>query len=84
MPQDANAFIWIDLEMSGLDPQADVILEIATIVTDVNLQTVAEGPVIAVHQPDGSPWNSCANTSPRQRLPSAATAFARTAVSSRV
>jgi oligoribonuclease len=44
--------IWIDLEMTGLDTQADHIIEIATIVTDGSLRIVAEGPVLAVHQPD--------------------------------
>ena len=42
--------IWIDLEMTGLDPAADRIIEIATIVTDADLNEVAEGPVIAVRQ----------------------------------
>ena len=44
--------IWIDLEMTGLDTQSDRIIEIATIVTDSSLRTVAEGPVIAIHQDD--------------------------------
>jgi oligoribonuclease len=44
--------IWIDLEMTGLDPEVDTIIEIATIVTDANLNTLAEGPVLAVHQSD--------------------------------
>lgn len=52
MPQDHNALIWIDLEMTGLDTQSDFILEIATIVTDADLNILAEGPVLAVHQPD--------------------------------
>jgi oligoribonuclease len=43
--------VWIDLEMTGLDPQHDSILEIATLVTDVDLQVVAEGPEIAIHHP---------------------------------
>ncbi|MEW8381866.1 MAG: oligoribonuclease [Candidatus Thiodiazotropha taylori] len=50
MPVDASNLIWIDLEMTGLDTQQDEIIEIATIVTDVNLNILAEGPVIAVHQ----------------------------------
>lgn len=44
--------IWVDLEMTGLDPDQDVVIEIATIVTDTNLNTLAEGPVIAIHQSD--------------------------------
>lgn len=44
--------IWIDLEMTGLDPEAHRIIEIATIVTDSNLNVIAEGPVLAVHQPE--------------------------------
>jgi oligoribonuclease len=44
--------IWIDLEMTGLDPEKDVILEIATVVTDKLLAVLAEGPVIAIHQAD--------------------------------
>lgn len=43
-----NNLIWIDLEMTGLDPETDVILEIATIVTDANLNILAEGPSIAI------------------------------------
>jgi oligoribonuclease len=42
--------IWIDLEMTGLSPETDRIIEIATIVTDKHLHVLAEGPVIAVHQ----------------------------------
>ncbi len=44
--------IWIDLEMTGLVPETDVIIEIATIVTDADLNMIAEGPTIAVHQSD--------------------------------
>jgi oligoribonuclease len=44
--------IWVDMEMTGLDPDKDVVIEIASIVTDSNLQTLAEGPVIALHQSD--------------------------------
>jgi oligoribonuclease len=51
MPVDASNLIWIDLEMTGLDTQLDEIIEIATIVTDANLTLLAEGPVIAIHQP---------------------------------
>jgi oligoribonuclease len=48
----ADNLIWIDLEMTGLDTQSDHIIEIATIVTDGQLHVVAEGPVLAIHQPD--------------------------------
>ncbi|MCV9878265.1 oligoribonuclease [Brenneria izbisi] len=48
---DENNLIWIDLEMTGLDPEQDRIIEIATLVTDANLKVLAEGPVLAVHQP---------------------------------
>ncbi len=48
----ADNLIWIDLEMTGLDPAQDTILEIATIVTDSDLNQLAEGPVIAVHHSD--------------------------------
>ncbi len=50
--QDSTNLIWIDLEMTGLDTQNDRIIEIATIVTDVHLNILAEGPVIAIHQLD--------------------------------
>jgi len=50
MTQDDSNLIWIDLEMTGLDTQNDLIIEIATIVTDSKLNTLAEGPVIAIHQ----------------------------------
>ncbi len=48
---DSN-LIWLDLEMTGLEPKVDVILEIATIVTDSQLNILAEGPVFAIHQTD--------------------------------
>lgn len=44
--------VWIDMEMTGLDPEVCKVLEIATIVTDAQLNVLAEGPVIAIHQPD--------------------------------
>ncbi|WP_286975526.1 oligoribonuclease [Pseudomonas sp.] len=50
--QNSQNLIWIDLEMTGLDPEKDVIIEMATIVTDSDLNVLAEGPVIAVHQSD--------------------------------
>ena len=52
MTQDQNHLIWLDMEMTGLDPDRDRIIELAVVVTDARLQTVAEGPVIAVHQAD--------------------------------
>lgn len=52
MAQNENNLIWIDLEMTGLDPDNDLIIEIATIVTDSQLNILAEGPIIAVHQSD--------------------------------
>ncbi len=51
MAQDPTNLIWIDLEMTGLDPEQNTIIEIATIVTDSQLRVLAEGPVIAIHQP---------------------------------
>jgi oligoribonuclease len=54
MPQDANRLIWIDLEMTGLKPDADRILELALVVTDHALQTVAQAPVFVVHQDDAA------------------------------
>ena len=55
--------IWIDLEMTGLDTFNDVIIEIATVVTDKDLNKLAEGPVIAIHHPDSvldamDEWNT--------------------------
>ncbi len=52
MAQDAENLIWIDLEMTGLDPATDQILEIATLVTDKQLNLLAEGPILAIHHPD--------------------------------
>jgi oligoribonuclease len=52
MAEKNSNLIWIDLEMTGLDPRHDRIIEIATVVTDANLNVVAEGPVFAVHQSD--------------------------------
>ncbi|MEP3561971.1 MAG: oligoribonuclease [Marinobacter sp.] len=47
-----NHLVWIDLEMTGLDPEKERIIEMATIITDSELNLVAEGPVIAIKQPD--------------------------------
>lgn len=52
MREKDGRLIWIDLEMTGLDPQRDSIIEIATIVTTAELEIVEEGPVLAIHQPE--------------------------------
>jgi len=52
MAQDPSNLIWIDMEMSGLDPDADKVLELAVIVTDSQLNSIAESPVLVVHQAD--------------------------------
>ncbi|HEY7771568.1 MAG TPA: oligoribonuclease [Marinagarivorans sp.] len=49
--QNDNNLIWIDLEMTGLLPEQDTIIEIATLVTDCELNVLAQGPVLAIHQP---------------------------------
>ncbi|RLA44678.1 MAG: oligoribonuclease [Gammaproteobacteria bacterium] len=61
--QNAGNLIWVDLEMTGLNPERDVVIEIATIITDSDLNTLAEGPVIALHQSDArldgmDEWNT--------------------------
>lgn len=48
----SDNLIWIDLEMTGLNPEKERIIEMATIVTDSQLNVIAEGPVLAIHQPD--------------------------------
>jgi oligoribonuclease len=50
-PNEFN-LVWIDMEMTGLDPDKDRVIEVAAIVTDPNLNVLAEGPVFAIHQPD--------------------------------
>ena len=52
MAQDPLNLIWIDMEMSGLDPDRDKVLEVAVVITDSRLNTIAEGPVLVVHQND--------------------------------
>jgi len=54
MAQDSQHLIWIDLEMTGLNPDSDLIIEIATVVTDKDLNILAQGPVLAVHQSDAA------------------------------
>lgn len=54
MAQDTQNLIWLDLEMTGLNPETDLIIEMATVVTDKELNILAHGPVIAVHQPDAA------------------------------
>jgi oligoribonuclease len=54
MAQNAENLIWIDLEMTGLIPDTDLIIEIATVITDKNLNILAQGPVLAVHQSDAA------------------------------
>lgn len=52
MPQDQNNLIWIDMEMTGLSPESDRIIEVALVITNSQLETVAEAPVLVVRQPD--------------------------------
>jgi oligoribonuclease len=52
MPQDQNNLAWLDMEMTGLDPDRDRIIEIAVVVTDAQLNVVAEAPALVVHQQD--------------------------------
>lgn len=52
MPQDQNNLVWIDMEMTGLLPDSDRIIEVAIVVTDAKLDVVAEAPVLVVHQLD--------------------------------
>ena len=67
MAQDASSLIWIDMEMSGLDPDRDRVLEVAIVVTDAMLNTVAEAPVLVVHQAENvltamDTWNTNTHT----------------------
>ena len=63
MPQDQNNLVWVDMEMTGLNPDSDRVIEIAFVVTDSSLQIVAEAPVLVVHQSDAvlaamDSWNT--------------------------
>ena len=65
--QDAGNLIWVDMEMTGLDPERDLVIEIATIITDSELNTLAEGPVIALRQSEAAldamdEWNTTHHT----------------------
>ena len=71
----SDLLVWIDLEMTGLEPDKERIIEVATLITDAQLNVVAEGPVIAVKQPDSllagmDDWNqNClGNLIPRLNL----------------
>ncbi|MEK7792222.1 MAG: oligoribonuclease [Pseudomonadota bacterium] len=52
MAQDNNNLIWVDMEMTGLNPDTDRIIEVALVITDSQLNVVAEGPILVVHQPN--------------------------------
>ncbi len=61
--QDNANLVWIDLEMTGLNPESDYILEVATVITDSGLAILADGPIIAIHHPEEvlramDSWNS--------------------------
>ncbi|NCW89978.1 MAG: oligoribonuclease, partial [Rhodocyclales bacterium] len=63
MTVDQRRLVWLDMEMTGLDPDADTILELAMVVTDADLNVVAESPSWAVHQPEAvlngmDEWNT--------------------------
>lgn len=71
MAQDQNHLVWVDMEMTGLNPDGDRIIEVAMVVTDGALNVVAESPVVAVHQADSvldamDEWNK--NTHGRSGL----------------
>ncbi len=84
----ATHLIWIDLEMTGLEPERDCIIEIATIVTDADLNELVEGPVFAIHQSDAvladmDDWNTrqhgLSGLSARVRASAVSTAMAEQA-----
>jgi oligoribonuclease len=52
MPQDQNHFAWIDMEMTGLNPDGDRIIEVAIVITNAQLETIAEAPVLVAYQSD--------------------------------
>ena len=52
MAQDKAPLVWVDMEMTGLVPERDRIIEVALVVTDGELNTIAEAPVWVIHQPD--------------------------------
>ena len=52
VPRDDNRLIWLDMEMTGLNPLTDKVLELAIVITDAHLNTIAEAPVLVVHQSD--------------------------------
>ncbi|HED12585.1 MAG TPA: oligoribonuclease [Gammaproteobacteria bacterium] len=67
MAKDRHALVWMDLEMTGLDPDKDQIIEMATIITDADLNIVSEGPVLAVYQEESvldamDEWNTRTHT----------------------
>ena len=71
MSQNQNHLVWLDMEMSGLDPEVCRVLEVAVVITDKDLNTVAEGPVLVIHQSDAvldamDEWNK--NTHGRSGL----------------
>ena len=58
-----NNLVWVDMEMSGLNPDSDRVLEVAIVITDAELEVIAEGPVLVIHQPEAvllgmDSWNT--------------------------